>query len=56
MQGTGTTTMVTVMDTVVGMNMEVLGPIRILNLARNRMTQVRALHGDTGRLRIPCCP
>ena len=56
MQGTGiTTTMVTVMDTVMGMDMEVLGPIRILNLARNPMTQVRALHADTGRLRILCC-
>ena len=48
--------MVTVMDTVMGMNMEVLRPIQILNLARNQMTQVRALHADTGRLRIPCCP
>lgn len=57
MQGTGTTTtMVTVMDTVMGMDMEVLGPIRILNLARNPMTQVWALHADTGRLRILCCP
>lgn len=48
--------MATVMDTVMGMGMEVLGPIQILNLACNQMTQVRALHADTGRLRIPCCP
>ena len=48
--------MATVMDTVMGMGMEVLGPIQILNLAYNRMTQVRALHADTGRLRILCCP
>ena len=54
MQGTGITTITVV--TVMGMDMEVLGPIRIPNLARNPMTQVRALHADTGRLRILCCP
>ena len=53
MQVTGT---ITTVVTVMGMDMEVLRPIRIPNLARNLMIQVLALHADTGRLRIPCCP